>query len=295
MAHASEVVAPPARLHEKIIVISYLVIPTLGALFGAWLVGVHFLQQPTISSTDLWLLVVGYYATMFGVSIGLHRLLTHGSFATYAPIKFFFVMLGVMSFQGKSLNWATDHKNHHVHSDKEGDPHSPKDGFWHSHFGWLLERGFYREIHPKYANDRIALFLDKTLLFWVFVGLMIPFSINGWSGLLWGGLVRIFLMNQITYSINSVCHIWGYRNFDTNDNSRNNLLLAMLTPEAFHNNHHGLDKSANHGMRWWEILLDPSAWIIKGLELCRLAWNVTWTNRQRMEARQSQLLTIAGQ
>lgn len=290
MAHIDTAFAQPARLHEKIVVLSYLIIPTLAALVAAWQITVHFLGTPTVQAIDVWLLVVGYFLTMFGVSIGLHRLLTHQAFTTHPVLKFIFVVLGAMSVQGKALNWATDHTEHHKFSDKDGDPHSPKDGFWHSHIGWIRERGFTRNIHPKFQDDAIAAWVDKTLVFWIALGLIIPLLINGLSGLLWGGLVRIFLMNQVTYSVNSVCHIWGYRNFDTDDRSRNNLVLALLTPEAFHNNHHGIAYSANHGMRWWELLLDPSAWIIKLMEISGLARNVKWTGRKQMERRQKECI-----
>jgi stearoyl-CoA desaturase (Delta-9 desaturase) len=198
-----------------------------------------------------------------------------------------------MALQGSVIDWVADHRKHHAHSDRPGDPHSPHldDGvlrsLWHAHVGWLF-RNQGRAEHARYApdllEDRGMRAIDR--LFVVFVGLSfaIPFAIGGLSGLLWGGFVRIFLFHHATFSINSVCHFFGRRRFGVDDRSGN---VAWLAPfslgESWHHNHHAFPRSAAHGLRWWE--LDLSGLLIRGLRRLGLAWNVVLISPERQRQR----------
>jgi len=225
--------------------------------------------------------------------VGFHRLLTHRSFATHRPLAYALAGLGSMALQGSVIDWVADHRKHHAHSDRPGDPHSPHldDGvlgsLWHAHVGWLF-RNQGRAEHARYAadllEDRGMRAIDR--LFVVFAGLSfaIPFAIGGLSGLLWGGFVRIFLFHHATFSINSVCHFFGRRRFGVDDRSGN---VAWLAPfslgESWHHNHHAFPRSAAHGLRWWE--LDLSGLLIRGLRRLGLAWNVVLISPERQRQR----------
>jgi stearoyl-CoA desaturase (Delta-9 desaturase) len=246
-----------------------------------------------VSAGDVALLAGMYLATGFGITVGFHRLLTHRSFATHRPLAYALAGLGSMALQGSVIDWVADHRKHHAHSDRPGDPHSPHldDGvlrsLWHAHVGWLF-RNQGRAEHARYApdllEDRGMRAIDR--LFVVFVGLSfaIPFAIGGLSGLLWGGFVRIFLFHHATFSINSVCHFFGRRRFGVDDRSGN---VAWLAPfslgESWHHNHHAFPRSAAHGLRWWE--LDLSGLLIRGLRRLGLAWNVVLISPERQRQR----------
>jgi stearoyl-CoA desaturase (delta-9 desaturase) len=199
-----------------------------------------------------------------------------------------------MAVQGSALRWAAFHRRHHQHSDVPGDPHSPLGhgggvrgvlkGFWHAHLAWVfrpdpggLDR--YAADLRKDAPVRVASALFPV---WVLLGLTIPAVLGGvlagtWAGaglgLLWGGLARIFLAHHVTWSVNSVCHLWGSRPYPEKDHSRNNWLVGMLAlGEGWHNNHHAFPTSARHGFRWWQV--DASYYAIRLLAAVGLAWKV---------------------
>jgi stearoyl-CoA desaturase (delta-9 desaturase) len=216
-----------------------------------------------------------------------------------------------MAVQGPVINWVADHRKHHAHTDEEGDPHSPHvgagkgfkgalRGLLHAHVGWLLtEHG--RAERAKYARDlaedRGMRFIDRAFVGWVALGLILPAAL-GWlitgsykgalTGLLWGGLVRVFLLHHVTWSINSICHFFGTRRFPIEDKSTNVFWLALPSlGEAWHHNHHAFPRSAFHGLRWWE--LDPSGWLILGMAKVGLAWDVVRVaperQREKLEGR----------
>ncbi len=194
------------------------------------------------------------------------------------------------------IEWVANHRKHHRFSDQPGDPHSPHvdhasgwrgalGGLFHAHVGWILggdaladERHYAKDL----LADPVVRFVDRTFVLWVLVGLAFPFGlgfaltgtiVGGLTALLWGGAVRMFCLHHATFSINSLCHFFGRRSFATSDESRNLLWLALPTlGEAWHNNHHAFPTSARHGLRWWQ--LDPSAWLIAGLERVGLVWDV---------------------
>jgi stearoyl-CoA desaturase (delta-9 desaturase) len=248
------------------------------------------LWQRYINATDLALLLVFYVLTGLGITVGHHRLLTHRSFETYPWVKGLLLIFGAMAPEGEPGAWASIHLEHHAHSDTDDDPHSPLVSLWHAHLGWMFKRLPRPDIYgPWLAKDPVVVFVDRTWFIWAALSLIIPFAIGGWNGLLWGGLVRIFLTHHITWSVNSICHTFGNRRYATRDESRNNWVVGLLAfGEGWHNNHHAFPRSAFHGLRWWEV--DTSALLIRGLEAVGLAWNVQRVTpeaerrRQRLEA-----------
>ena len=156
-----------------------------------------------------------------------------------------------MAVPSRPVDWAARHLEHHAHADREGDPHSPADGFLHAHFGWMLAVSpAKRERYcRRLLDDPIVMLIDRTALVWLALGLVVPALVDGWRGLLWGGIVRIALHNQAMFAVNSVCHAFGSQPFATGDESRNNRLVAALAfGEGWHNNHHAFPSAAYHGM-----------------------------------------------
>jgi stearoyl-CoA desaturase (delta-9 desaturase) len=249
---------------------------------------------------DLGLLLGGYALTALGVTVGFHRLFSHRSFEAVRPVRFALAALGSMAVQGPLLKWVALHRRHHQHSDRPGDPHSPHHagagplgalrGLWHAHLGWVFRAdppGLDRYV-PDLLKCRTARSVSALFPVWVVAGLGFPALLGGlvalnWagalSGLVWGGLARVFLVHHVTWSVNSVCHFWGRRPFDSRDHSRNNLLFGVLAlGEGWHNNHHAFPTSARHGLSWWQI--DVSYWVIRALERLGLAWGVRLPGRQ---------------
>jgi stearoyl-CoA desaturase (delta-9 desaturase) len=276
------------------------VLPFLGFITAALL-----LWGWGISWVHLSLMLVMYLLTAFGITVGYHRLFTHRSFETTRPVKFVLAVLGSMAVEGPMLKWVATHRLHHQHSDNVKDPHSPHQhgaglrgiivGAWHAHVGWIFDRD--PENLARYvgdlAKDRLLRFVSATWALWAAVGLLLPAVAGGlltrsWGGallgLVWGGLARIFLVHHVTWSINSVCHLWGTRPFASHDESRNNVVFGMLgMGEGWHNNHHAFPTSARHGLRWWE--LDASYWLIRALAAFGLAWKVRIPPTQAIRAK----------
>lgn len=278
-----------ARVLEQRVAVLFVVVP-----FAALLTAIVLLWRTGVGPIDVALLVGMYVANIIGIGVGLHRHFSHRSFQTTTPIRVVLAILGSIAAQGPPLFWAAVHRRHHAYSDRDGDPHSPHlsgdgirnlvRGFWHAHVGWL----FKPEVHdlsvfvPDLVRDPLIFKVSRLYFVWVALGLIVPAAIGGvltgtWTGaatgLLWGGLVRISLTHHTTWSVNSICHIYGRRPFRSRDYSANNLWLAIPSfGEAWHNNHHAFPSSAFHGLRWWQI--DLSGYIIRLLELTGLAWNV---------------------
>ncbi len=246
--------------------------------------------------SDLIVFAIMYLATGLGVTVGFHRHLTHRSFKTTRALHALLAALGSAAIEGPVISWVADHRKHHRFSDQEGDPHSPHvghgggvrgafAGLAHAHVGWLFvhdQRGKRERYAPDLLADPIIRFVDRTFLLWVTAGLALPFALGfviggsieaALTGLLWGGAVRMLVLHHVTYSINSLCHFFGRRRFDTGDQSRNLTWLALPSlGEAWHHNHHAFPTSARHGLR--RIELDPSGWVISLLERLNLAWDV---------------------
>jgi stearoyl-CoA desaturase (Delta-9 desaturase) len=256
---------------------------------------------------DIAIFMVLYIPTGLGVTIGFHRLLTHRSFKTSAPLRGLFAVLGTMAIEGPVISWVADHRKHHAYSDRLGDPHSPHvdhghgwsgalHGLAHAHVGWLFDhtqRGARERFAPDLVADPVVAFVDRTFVLWALVGLAIPFGLGyliggtltaGLEGLLWGGVVRMMALHHVTYSINSLCHFFGRRRFQTTDHSRN---LLWLTPfslgEAWHNNHHAFPTSAFHGIGRREF--DISGVVIAAMERVGLVWDVQRVSPTRLAAK----------
>ena len=257
--------------------------------------------------SDVAVFAIMYLICAMGVTVGFHRHLTHRSFKAKKPVRFALAAMGSIAIEGPVISWVADHRKHHAFSDQEGDPHSPHvghgggwhgtlHGLFHAHLGWLFvhdQRGKRSRYAPDLLTDPALRFIDRTFFVWVAAGLGLPFVIGyalggtlaaGLSGLVWGGLVRMAVLHHVTFSINSLCHTFGRRRFETTDESRNLAWLALPSMgEAWHNNHHAFPTSAAHGFRAWEI--DPSALLIAGLERTGLAWDVQRISRERQERR----------
>lgn len=259
-----------SRLPRQLVLLAFVLVPILGTIYA-----IIRLWHDMIGWTELSLFIGLYLLTGMGITMGYHRLLTHRSFETGPVIKAIVLILGSMAVQGRAIDWASNHLKHHAHSDEEGDPHSPMEGFFHAHIGWLFSAPpADRERYGKrLMNDPVISAIDRTFLIWVALGLAIPFAIAGWEGLLWGGFVRIVLVNHVSWSVNSVCHTFGDRPFDIKDESRNNWVLGLLAfGEGWHHNHHAFPAMAYHGMSWRQF--DLTALILRLLKRLGLVWNV---------------------
>ena len=273
--------------------------------FAGVLVAIVLLWNRAVDGVDLAILAAMYVITGLGVTVGFHRLLTHRSFQTYAWLERTFAIMGSLSVQGSVLDWVADHRKHHAHADKEGDPHSPHvghgtglRGLWHAHTGWLLEnqgQADWKRYAAELYEDKHMRRIGRSFPWFVLVSLALPtllgFVLDGFTlrgallGYIWGGLVRIFLVHHVTWSVNSICHFFGRRRFDIEDQSTNVAWLSLVSfGESWHHNHHAFPRSAYHGLRRWEI--DPSGLLISGLQRVGLAWNVVriTPERQRQKA-----------
>jgi stearoyl-CoA desaturase (delta-9 desaturase) len=279
---------------EKAFNLAGVIIPFLGVIAA-----VVMLWDQFVSWHDLGIMAVMYVITAGGITIGFHRLLTHRAFQTHKPLEYGLAAAGSMAVQGPVIDWVADHRKHHAHTDEEGDPHSPHvghgsglAGLWHAHVGWLFDSNGMasrRKYAPDLIEDPGMRLLNRGFPWLVGVTLLLPFAAGllitgtlagGLTGLLWGGLVRIFLVHHVTWSINSICHFHGTRRFATDDHSTNVWWLSLASlGEAWHHNHHAFPRSAFHGLRWWE--LDPSGAVIRAMRRVGLAWNVVAIGPER--------------
>jgi stearoyl-CoA desaturase (delta-9 desaturase) len=276
----------------------------------ALIVAVVLLWGRAIGPLELGLMVGLYVVTALGVTLGYHRMLTHRAFESSAPFKAIITALGGMAVQGSVITWVADHRKHHAFTDQDGDPHSPHlagpgvlgaiKGLWHAHVGWLFETVGQADrvrFAPDLVKDRLMRVLDKLFFVFVVVGFAIPFAL-GWivggglgtalTALLWGGFVRVLLLHHVTWSINSVCHFFGKRRFEVEDESRNVFWLAPFSMgESWHHNHHAFPTSAFHGLRFWERMTDPTGLMISLLERLGVIWNVVRVSPERQAAKMS--------
>jgi stearoyl-CoA desaturase (delta-9 desaturase) len=285
---ASDAIPQPASLGARVMTLLAILVPLAGVIaapFYVWGWGFGW--------TDLALLLAMYFLTALGITVGFHRLFVHRSFETYPWVKFIWGVLGSMAVQGSLFTWVGLHRRHHQYSDTALDPHSPRQegegvfatlrGFWHAHMGWFFRRDPDLDRYlADLKQSRMLRMVSVLFPLWVALGLVIPAVIGGivtqtWSGaatgLIWGGLVRMFLVHHVTWSVNSACHLWGAQPYASKDDSRNNALFGVLAMgEGWHNTHHAFPTSARHGLRWWQI--DVSYWVIRAQALLGLAWNL---------------------
>jgi len=193
-----------------------------------------------------------------GITLGFHRLITHRSFRTPKWLEYFLAFCGTLACQGGVIRWVGLHRVHHLHSDHSQDPHDSHKGFWWSHIGWMLYHIPADEEVPQYtkdlAKDPVHQFLQN-----YFVPIQIGFGLlllllGGWSAVIWGIFVRLVAVFHCTWLVNSATHVFGYRTYETDDNSTNCWWVALIPyGEGWHNNHHAFQSSARHGLKWWEI------------------------------------------
>ena len=280
----------PLSRSRKISMLVLTILPFVGLVAA-----VTLLWNEAVGWTDLVLFLGLYVVCGFGITIGYHRMLTHHAFEAVPPLKAALLVAGSFALQGSALDWAVDHRTHHAYSDKEGDPHSPHHGFargplgaikglLHAHMGWMFRHN--RHDQERYGKDilqdRLTMTVSRLFPLWAVLTFVVPFVLGGlltmsWkgavTGLLWGGLVRLFFNHHVTWSVNSICHFFGKRPFATSDQSTNNWVLALPSlGESWHHNHHVFPTSAFHGLSWRQI--DLSAWLIAGWEKVGLVRNV---------------------
>jgi stearoyl-CoA desaturase (delta-9 desaturase) len=287
------------RLH-RVANLVVVVVPFLGFIAALALLWNRF-----IGWTEISVMLVMYVLTGLGITVGFHRLFTHRSFETSRAVRYLFAVLGSMAVEGPVITWVADHRKHHAFADEDGDPHSPHTthgtgflatvkGLWHAHIGWMFEgvgRAEKMRFAPDLMKDRGLRLISSNFFPLMFLSLAIPFALgyliggtltDALLGLLWGGAVRIFMLHHVTWSINSVCHFFGRRRFDTTDKSTNVAWLSVLSfGEAWHHNHHAFPTSARHGLRWWELALDPGGLLITAMEKLGLVWDVVKVSPER--------------
>lgn len=279
--HAGHSVAKNVRLINT----AAIIIPFLGFV-AAITHGIFW----GFNATAISIFLTFYVLTVLGITVGFHRLFTHRAFETNRTIQIIFAILGSMALQGPLLKWVALHRCHHQYSDVEGDVHSPHNGAptlrgaWYAHMGWFFQPDpddLYRYVKDLRRDPLLCKLSDQFTL-WAAVGVILP-TLLGWLliggisgaalGFLWGGLTRLFMVHHVTWSINSICHLWGSRTYETEDKSRNNWLFGILAlGEGWHNNHHAFPISARHGIKWWQI--DISYITIYLLQKLGLAWKV---------------------
>jgi stearoyl-CoA desaturase (delta-9 desaturase) len=287
--------------HSRKIILFVVTTPFLGLIAGIFL-----LWGRGFSWIQLGLFLGMYLLTALGVTLGYHRLFAHRSFQTVWPVKLALGILGSMAVEGPLFKWVAMHRTHHHHSDSRDDPHSPHvygsgflpmiRGFWHAHVGWMFGTdppGLARHTRDLFADPLLRV-VSTWFPLWAILGLLIPTALGGfltgtWFGALmgfvWGGVARLFFIHHVTFSINSVCHLWGRRPFCTRDQSRNNVIFGYFgLGEGWHNNHHAFPTSARHGLMWWQF--DVTYLLIRGLAWVGLAWNVRVPRADSLAAKQ---------
>jgi len=287
---------------ERAILGFFVVVPLAAVLVG---IPIAF-ANGWVRWLDIAMLVALYMLGVHGITIGYHRMFTHGAFQAGPKMRAALALAGSLAIEGRVIDWVADHRKHHQFSDKDGDPHSPWEygpgalglmrGLIHAHVGWIFT---YDGTDPaKYAPDLMAdKSIDRISRWWpavAVISMIIPtaigFAVDGWAGALmaffWVTVVRVALVHHMTWSINSVCHVWGKKPFRSRDEARNVAWLALVSGgESWHNYHHADPSSAKHGVLPWQ--LDTSAMVISLFE--RLGWvhSVKWPSPERIDSKRT--------
>ncbi|MDP9068210.1 MAG: acyl-CoA desaturase [Actinomycetota bacterium] len=294
-----ELQGPALKLQRRLVLL-VTVVPLLGVAFAAWT-----LWGRGLSLLDAALFLLTYVFTGLGVTVGFHRLFTHRSFKTTPALRALLAVAGSMAIQGPIIKWVADHRRHHAFADQPGDPHSPHldegpglrgvlKGLWHAHMGWFWDEEVteLKRWAPDLMKESPIRRIDSLFPLWATLSFVGPGIIGlvvtrSWSGALtafvWGGLVRIFLLHHVTWSVNSICHFYGKRPHDTTDHSTNNWPLALISfGESWHNNHHAFPVSAVHGIGRRQV--DLTAGVIRALEKAGVVWDVRTVTEKQLEA-----------
>jgi len=290
---------------EQVALALFIAVPLLAVVAAGFV-----LWGNGLSWRDVVISTVFYAFTGHGITVGYHRYFTHGSFKAKRPLRVGLAVAGSMAIEGPITRWVADHRRHHAYSDKEGDPHSPwrygtdfwalTKGLWHAHVGWLfdIEQTDQKRFAPDLLADADVDRVNKLFPLWVVLSLGLPPLIGGawaaavgesfWFGaataFFWASLVRVAVLHHATWSINSICHAFGERPFQTRDKSANVWPLAFISMgESWHNLHHADPTAARHGVDRWQI--DTSAELIRGFEKLGWATDVRWPKKERLDAR----------
>ena len=277
------------------------------APLGAVLWAITALWGHGISTTNFWIMTGFYVFTVTGVTVGLHRYFTHKSFRAVQPLRWLLGVAGSMAVEGDLISWVAAHRRHHAYADQAGDPHSPHliqtPGFkgtlqnlWHAHMGWLFdpEKTDQERWAPDLLKDpmisgisrRFPLFVILSFTLPPLIGLTLTGTFHGmWTAFVWGSLVRIFVLHHMTWSINSICHFYGRRPYDTDEESRNVWAFSILSfGESWHNNHHAFPSSAYLGLEWWQV--DLGGYTIRSLKWLGLVRDVRSPTAEQRKAKQ---------
>ncbi len=225
-------------------------------------------------------LVLWWISGSLGIGMGFHRLLTHRGYKTPKVVEYFLTFCGLLALEGGSINWVVTHRIHHANTDHPGDPHTPRDGGWWAHMGWILrgtaqqhDDATMQRYAPDLMKDPVHLWLNRLYFVPLTISGLLLLAFGGWSFMFVGVFLRVTIGLHFTWLVNSATHMWGPRRFDTRDDSRNSWWVAALSfGEGWHNNHHAHPTSAAHGLAWYEI--DITYWHIRALESLGLATQV---------------------
>ena len=239
----------------------------------AAIVALFFWSWPAIISA----VILYWIAGSLGIGMGFHRLLTHRGYHVPKVVEYFLVTCGTLAMEGGPIQWVATHRIHHAHTDKEGDPHTPRDGGWWAHIGWIVrgtaqnhDQATYERYAPDLIKNSYYVWLNKCHYLPPALLAIALLAFGGWGMMLWGVFLRVALGLHATWLVNSATHLWGRRRFLTQEDSRNSWWVALLTfGEGWHNNHHAFPTSARHGLRWYEI--DVNWWGIRFLQLLGVA------------------------
>ena len=233
-------------------------------------------------------ILLNWVSGSLGIGIGFHRLLTHKGFQTPKPLEYFLTFCGTLALEGGPINWVVTHRIHHAFTEKAGDPHTPRDGRWWAHMGWILrgtaqqhqEKVMWRYA-PDLMKDRVHVLMNQFYYVPLIVSGIALFAIGGVPAVLWCVFLRVTFGLHATWLVNSATHLWGNRRFETTDDSTNNWWVALITfGEGWHNNHHAFPAAARHGLKWYEI--DINWWGIKALKFFGWAKRIKLVSKEQI-------------
>ena len=257
------------------------------------------LFMPVTWTTIVTVLVLWWISGSIGVGVGFHRLLTHRGFKTPKWLEYLLTFCGLFALEGGAINWVVTHRIHHSKTDMPGDPHTPRDGIWWSHVGWILrgtsqqhEESVMQRYAPDLMKDPVHVWMNRLYFVPLILLGIVLLAIGGWSMMFWGIFLRVTIGLHFTWLVNSATHMWGTRRFETTDDSTNSWWVALVTfGEGWHNNHHAHPRAAKHGLAWYEV--DFNWWSISAMRAMGLIRDIKlidkqeWTSADRREVRKA--------
>lgn len=244
-----------------------------------------FSWQALVATLALW-----WISGSLGIGMGFHRLLTHRGYKTPKPIEYFLTFCGTLALEGGAINWVVTHRIHHSQTDIPGDPHTPREGKWWAHMGWILRgtaqqhpENVMRRYAPDLMKDPVHVWMNRLYFVPLILCGVVLLALGGWSALMWGVFLRVTLGLHATWLVNSATHLWGSRRFATRDDSTNSWWVALVSfGEGWHNNHHAYPRAARHGLKWYEV--DINWYGIRALQWLGLAKGVRLVTREQLAA-----------